>query len=65
MKYLIYSREHNAWWRDNRAGYTFEEEEAGRYSLKEAKAIVARSKMGWNRAGAPEFYYPELQPSAS
>ncbi len=34
--WLIYSREHNMFWRPNSAGYTWEIEEAGRYTFEEA-----------------------------
>lgn len=36
MKYLVWSIEHNAWWRQNGAGYTKNRIEAGRFTLKEA-----------------------------
>ena len=35
--WLIYSREHNAWWRATAAGYTTEIEQAGRYTRLEAR----------------------------
>lgn len=40
-KWLIYSREHNAWWRSERAGYTTAIYDAGRYSREEAAKLVA------------------------
>ena len=40
MIYLIYSREHNAWWRPARRGYTGHIAEAGRYSAQEAYQIA-------------------------
>lgn len=40
MKFLIWSWEHNMWWRPNHAGYTELVEEAGRYSLAEAAEIT-------------------------
>jgi hypothetical protein len=36
--YLIYSREHNAWWRPNGAGYCNKTEDAGRYTYSDAIA---------------------------
>jgi hypothetical protein len=40
MKYLIWSLEHNAWWRWNELGYTLDRSEAGEYTLEEAVRIV-------------------------
>jgi len=37
--YLIYSREHNAFWRPGSRGYTHLVEDAGRYALDEAIEI--------------------------
>ena len=37
QKFYIYSGEHNAYWRPKSRGYTTRLEEAGRYSLNEAK----------------------------
>lgn len=39
MKYLIWSNEHNAWWRPNGNGYTKSIEEAGRYTFERAAEI--------------------------
>lgn len=38
--FLIWSIEHGAWWRPGRWGYTYVLAEAGRYSAREAAAIV-------------------------
>ncbi len=38
--WLIWSNEHNAWWRPMRCGYTPSPSEAGRYQLEEAEQIV-------------------------
>jgi hypothetical protein len=39
-EYLIWSEEHGAWWRPCSAGYTPSMAKAGRYSHKDAQAIV-------------------------
>lgn len=39
--FLIWSIEHNAWWRPERCGYTMRVAEAGRYPRTTARAIVA------------------------
>jgi hypothetical protein len=38
--FLIWSIEHNAWWRPERCGYTLRAAEAGRYPVSEANLIV-------------------------
>jgi hypothetical protein len=38
-QYLVFSWEHNAFWRPDRCGYTRFIEKAGRYSREEAEAI--------------------------
>ncbi len=40
LKWLIWSIEHNAWWKPGHAGYTKSRKEAGRYSYTEALKIV-------------------------
>lgn len=54
--YLIWSNEHQAWWRPHSAGYTIASEQAGRYSHEEAVKISASARDGW-RPGSPP---PEL-----
>lgn len=39
MQYLIYSREHEAWWKPAERGYTTDIDQAGRYSREKAAAI--------------------------
>lgn len=39
IHFLIWSTEHNAYWRPDSAGYTRIQSEAGRYSEQEAQAI--------------------------
>jgi hypothetical protein len=46
--YLVWSSINNAWWRANRSGYSRTLDEAGRYTRKEAIAICALSRDGWN-----------------
>jgi hypothetical protein len=46
--YLIWSNEHNAWWRANRIGYTPQVEFAGRYSLEESIRICNSANINWN-----------------
>jgi hypothetical protein len=41
MRYLVWSIEHEAWWRYSRFGYTRLLSEAGRFSDAESAAIVA------------------------
>ena len=43
MRYVIWSFDHQAWWRPNRQGYTTKLAEAGRYSAEEAGQIVTDS----------------------
>lgn len=42
-RYLIWSFEHQAWWRPNSNGYTTDLAQAGRYSQEEAGRIVTQS----------------------
>jgi hypothetical protein len=41
MRYLVWSNEHQAWWRGGHRGYTSSIEEAGRYERSDAEGIVA------------------------
>jgi hypothetical protein len=43
--YLIWSIEHNAWWRPAKCGYTQTLSEAGRYSLLDAGDILMRANL--------------------
>lgn len=45
-KWLIWSLEHDAWWRRNSQGYTHNLEAAGRYSYEEALQITAGANWG-------------------
>ncbi len=44
-KYVIWSNEHAAWWGPDEVGYTPWVEEAGRYDLPTARAIVAKGAL--------------------
>ncbi len=60
--WLVYSREHNGWWRSNRCGYIDEIAFAGRYTKTEADEICARAlPTAWcdGLRGVPEFAMPE------
>ena len=59
--WLVYSREHNAFWRANRIGYTRNIDEAGRYSEAEARNICDDAALGRGPCGdddVPEFAVP-------
>ncbi len=42
-KYLIWSNEHNAWWRPNSRGYCADIRDAGQYTMREAENICANA----------------------
>ena len=44
-RWLIWSYEHDAWWRPGAWGYTRELAEAGRYSGAEAERIIQRANV--------------------
>ena len=44
-EYVIWSIEHDAWWKPARTGYTRELVEAGIYAEREARAIVQRANL--------------------
>jgi hypothetical protein len=57
--YLIYSREHNAWWRPEERGYTLEIAEAGRYTAEEVRRICFAANVRPGPDGGPnEFHVP-------
>lgn len=45
-RWLIWSIEHNAWWRPDRCGYHGNRQMAGRYGFEEALEIVAQGNIG-------------------
>jgi len=54
--WLVYSREHNAWWKENACGYASRVEDAGRFTFDEAtKHAQTRSKYISKDWGEPEF----------
>lgn len=62
-RWLIWSREHTAFWRPLRIGYTVNLDEAGRYDTLEAKAIVDQAKHGRDaEAPALMILAPECPP---
>ena len=55
MKYLIWSIEHNAWWRPSEHGYTKTLTEAGLYKKEKAIRIVKRANISsFNECMVPE-----------
>jgi hypothetical protein len=44
--FLVWSNQKGAWWRPNHSGYTSIIDEAGRYTLAEATAIVDGATVG-------------------
>ena len=57
-KWLIWSVEHRCWWKPNSFGYTANREDAGRYSLEEAKEIV-RNANKWSPWFPDDSMVPE------
>lgn len=53
--WLVYSREHNAWWRPNSAGYCCKIEQAGRYTKAEAEEICLQAGNSTSDPGPSEF----------
>ena len=45
QKRLVWSVEHNGWWRSNRNGYSYERNDAGKYSFDEAAQIVKEANI--------------------
>lgn len=42
-EWLIWSFEHNAWWKPNEMGYTESRDSAGRYTIERATKIVEQA----------------------
>ncbi len=49
-EWLIWSIEHNAWWKPNENGYTQERDEAGKYTFGQACSIVKIANINSNNA---------------
>jgi hypothetical protein len=65
LTYLLWSNKHSAWWRADARGYTYEQDQAGRYSEAEAIRYVVQSAQGGDLAkvtcmvAAPHSWVPE------
>lgn len=55
MRWLIYSREHNAWWNPGEAGYTTIVYNAGRYTFAQAMKICAAANIACPHDNQDEF----------
>lgn len=53
QKYLVWSNEHNAWWRPDYCGYTNHIQAAGRYSREVAVKICTGANYGFARGERP------------
>ena len=53
MNYLIWSTEHNAWWRAGCVGYATRIEEAGQYTREQAIRQCAFGRDGWGGSDVP------------
>lgn len=59
--FLVWSHEHEAWWKPGRWGYTGRRAEAGRFTEAAASGICERVAYRWHRgAGAPNALPPEV-----
>jgi hypothetical protein len=57
--WVIYSREHNAWWAANSCGYVAQESLAGVYREADARQLVDRAnQQRMPDGGVQEFMYP-------
>ncbi len=41
--YVIWSTEHNAWWKENKCGYSKALDEAGLFSFKDANSVCIKA----------------------
>lgn len=59
VRWLIWSLEHDGWWKSARRGYTDQIDEAGRYTYPEAREIVENANYGKynrpNEAMVPDY----------
>lgn len=58
--WLIWSLEHEAWWKPGYAGYTDVKAEAGRYTFEEARKIVINANRYRGDATPYEAMLPDL-----
>lgn len=63
-KYLVWSNEHTAWWRENSQGYTYEITYAGRYSREEAMRICKGANYGFMQQEENPDEIPVLEADA-
>ncbi len=62
--FLIYSREHNAWWKLGGCGYTRDPREAALYCWDDAYRIVSEANRDARPQDFPaEFFYPAPPPA--
>lgn len=62
-KYLVWSNEHNAWWRPSSSGYTNHIANAGRYGRDEAMKICKGANFTFAKGQLP-FEIPVLEQDA-
>lgn len=58
MTYLIWSEEHQAWWKPAAAGYTRSILQAGRYSKADADTICATANQYLPKGSFHEIAFP-------
>ena len=54
MKFLIWSNQHQGWWKANRHGYTTRTDRAGYFSFDEARAICLHANRFTPQASGPQ-----------
>lgn len=62
--FLIWSHEHNGWWKPGGWGYTDRIYQAGRYHEAVASEICAKAALGWTGELPPEVMVPEAEDEA-
>jgi hypothetical protein len=63
MKFLIWSNEHDRWWKSNANGYTEYEDQAGLFSFNEAATIcLDANKYQMPNAKPNEMMFPVRDP---
>lgn len=51
INFLVWSTEHQAFWRAHQCGYTSDVKHAGRYTFEQAKYICKQSSVGFDSFG--------------